>query len=294
MQWADFPRSFSQAHSCARITGSSPRGGDQVATTTDNESSPMVNNLDTQGEDIQSPMVDGTAKKKRVSRIAGGGLRQFSIIVCKKVESKGRTTYSEVADEIIEEFSATDSDTVTLNQYDEKNIRRRVYDAINVLMAMDIIAKDKKEIHWKGFPRTIINDIEELQVCSRLKLMSKIENKATYLHELEEQIVGLHNLMLRNQQVHELGNNVAGVPLPFILVRTRPQAKVEIEISQDMQLVHFDFHGTPFSLHDDTYILKAMRHCRDPELARVLQNSNCAGKSLGSIPFSWHSTVPNA
>ncbi len=31
-------------------------------------------------------------------------------------------------------------------QFDEKNIRRRVYDALNVLMAMDFISKDKKEI----------------------------------------------------------------------------------------------------------------------------------------------------
>ena len=36
--------------------------------------------------------------------------------------------------------------------YDEKNIRRRVYDALNVLMAMDIILKVKKEITWKGLP----------------------------------------------------------------------------------------------------------------------------------------------
>lgn len=50
-------------------------------------------------------------------------------------------------------------------QYDEKNIRRRVYDALNVLMAMDIISKDKKEIQWKGLPRTSQNDIEELKVC---------------------------------------------------------------------------------------------------------------------------------
>jgi hypothetical protein len=52
-------------------------------------------------------------------------------------------------------------------QYDEKNIRRRVYDALNVLMAMDIISKDKKEIQWKGLPRTSQNDIEELKVCSQ-------------------------------------------------------------------------------------------------------------------------------
>lgn len=50
-------------------------------------------------------------------------------------------------------------------QYDEKNIRRRVYDALNVLMAMDIISKDKKEIKWKGLPRTTLNDVEEFKAC---------------------------------------------------------------------------------------------------------------------------------
>ncbi|GAB0494466.1 hypothetical protein MMPV_005759 [Pyropia vietnamensis] len=33
---------------------------------------------------------------------------------------------------------------------DEKNIRRRVYDSLNVLMAMGVIAKYKKEISWRG------------------------------------------------------------------------------------------------------------------------------------------------
>lgn len=31
-------------------------------------------------------------------------------------------------------------------------------------MAMDIISKDKKEIQWKGLPRTSLNDVEELKV----------------------------------------------------------------------------------------------------------------------------------
>lgn len=49
-------------------------------------------------------------------------------------------------------------------QYDEKNIRRRVYDALNVLMAIEIISKEKKEIQWKGLPSTSVNDIEQLKV----------------------------------------------------------------------------------------------------------------------------------
>lgn len=39
-------------------------------------------------------------------RQGGKGLRHFSMKVCQKVEGKGRTTYNEVADELVHEFSA--------------------------------------------------------------------------------------------------------------------------------------------------------------------------------------------
>lgn len=42
------------------------------------------------------------------------------------------------------------------SNYDQKNIRRRVYDALNVLMAMNIISKDKKEIRWIGLPNNSV------------------------------------------------------------------------------------------------------------------------------------------
>lgn len=51
-----------------------------------------------------------------------------------------------------------------LQVYDEKNIRRRVYDALNVLMAMDIISKERKEIQWKGLPSSLQHDTEMLIV----------------------------------------------------------------------------------------------------------------------------------
>lgn len=88
---------------------------------------------------------DISVKKKRVSKIISGGLRELSVIVCKKVETKGRTTYSEVADEIIAECATTSNiSKLSLDKFDEKNIRRRVYDALNVFMALDIITKDRK------------------------------------------------------------------------------------------------------------------------------------------------------
>ncbi|KAI7998876.1 Transcription factor-like protein DPB [Camellia lanceoleosa] len=245
---------------------------------------------------------DGSAtKKKRVSRIIGGGLRQFSIIICKKVESKGKTTYSEVADEIIAEFTATNNNSaVSLDEFDEKNIRRRVYDALNVLMAMDIIIKDKKEIRWKGLHSANVKDMEEIKAL-RVKAMNRIEKKAAYLKELEEQIAGLQNLMLRNQQLLKSGNApFGGFSLPFIVVRTNPHATVEIEISEDMQLVHLDFNSTPFSLHDDAYILKLLRLYQLPESTRispsssVLSSSSIDVASGGTKPFYWNSETETA
>ncbi|XP_068645877.1 transcription factor-like protein DPB isoform X2 [Aristolochia californica] len=197
-----------------------------------------LNHLDIQGDDAGSHGAAGGRKKKRGARAVGAdkggrGLRQFSMKVCEKVESKGRTTYNEVADELVAEFADPSSSLASPDQqqYDEKNIRRRVYDALNVLMAMDIISKDKKEIQWKGLPRTSLNDIEELK-AERNGLRGRIEKKAAYLQELQEQ--------------------------------TRPHATVEVEISEDMQLVHFDFNSTPFELHDDAYVLKAMSFCELP------------------------------
>jgi hypothetical protein len=52
---------------------------------------------------------DAKDKKKRQQRSQAGkggdkGLRHFSMKVCEKVEQKVRTTYNEVADELVAEF----------------------------------------------------------------------------------------------------------------------------------------------------------------------------------------------
>ena len=47
---------------------------------------------------------------------------------------------------------------------DEKNIRRRVYDALNVLIGLGIIAKDSKQILWRGLPGKSVDEVENLKV----------------------------------------------------------------------------------------------------------------------------------
>jgi hypothetical protein len=48
---------------------------------------------------------------------------------------------------------------------DHKNIRRRIYDALNVLMAIDIIKKENKQIKWVGMPSNSQgNEVKVLEV----------------------------------------------------------------------------------------------------------------------------------
>ncbi|KAI3945675.1 hypothetical protein MKW98_022949 [Papaver atlanticum] len=192
----------------------------------------------------------------------GRGLRQFSIQVCKKVESKGRTTYNGVTDEIVDELSTTTP--YMKPNCNDKNIRRRVYDSLNVLIAADIISKDKnKEIQWRGMLHAASpNAVEQLK-SQYLGLRNKIANKAAYLQELEDQFVGLQNLAQRNEQLCCSGRKDAtsgGVPLPFIIIQTPPPATIELEMSEDMQLLQFDFNNT-FQIHDDNFVLKSMGFC---------------------------------
>ncbi|KAF6251242.1 E2F/DP family winged-helix DNA-binding domain-containing protein [Scenedesmus sp. NREL 46B-D3] len=118
--------------------------------------------------------------------------------VCEKVESKGTTTYNEVADELVAELK---DGTLEDGHYDEKNIRRRVYDAINVLMALDIIAKEKKAIMWQGFPtsRSAAQQAQRLQ-GEQYALLGELGRKASYLSELVEQQKALKHLLERNSR----------------------------------------------------------------------------------------------
>lgn len=79
------------------------------------------------------------------------GLRLFSQHVCDILQQRGRVTYNELVEQLMDELEASS---------DPKNIRRRVYDALNVLMAIHFISKDKKEIHWIGDTLSVEEDLE--------------------------------------------------------------------------------------------------------------------------------------
>lgn len=207
------------------------------------------------------------------------GLRHFSMRVCEVVEEKKETTYNEVANELVEENRKIAEDANT--EFDEKNLRRRVYDALNVLTALEIITKKKKLIFWNGFPEGYVkpgraNAVmktpptktpKTLPVKSALgenyeeneEALEMLEQKTNYLAELVDQHDALVALVDRNKkQLAKGGTPPTGIQLPFILLQTKKDANVEIEISDDQRSVHFDFDKTPFQVHDGFHVLTKM------------------------------------
>lgn len=188
---------------------------------------------------------------------ANKGLRHFSKRVCDKVKTKMVTTYKEVADELVAECVGNDESPTFL--YDQKNIRRRVYDALNVLMALDIIAKNKKDITWKGLPTgSIQNSIYLAQ--EKENRLNSVKRKLLALQEIIMQEVAIKRLVKRNQDMeNEFGAppNNTFVNLPFMAISASDDTIVNLEIAEDQKQYELSFNDK-FSMIDDTELLKSM------------------------------------
>ncbi|KAM9035969.1 transcription factor Dp-2 isoform X3 [Sarcophilus harrisii] len=233
------------------------------------------------------------SKRSKKGDKNGKGLRHFSMKVCEKVQRKGTTSYNEVADELVSEFTnsnnhlATDSlwmlrstgilavidnhlvgdKTTSSNKsrrffkaYDQKNIRRRVYDALNVLMAMNIISKEKKEIKWIGLPTNSAQECQNLEI-EKQRRIERIKQKRAQLQELLLQQIAFKNLVQRNRQNEQQNQGPPAlnstIQLPFIIVNTSKRTVIDCSISSDKFEYLFNFDNT-FEIHDDIEVLKRM------------------------------------
>lgn len=99
-----------------------------------------------------------------------------------------------------------------------KNIRRRVYDALNVLLAMNIIEKNKKDIHWVGLPTSSAQEMKRLEEdkvnewtnlnnneeIAQVRRMERIKEKSETLQEMIMQLVAYKTLVDKNREIERL------------------------------------------------------------------------------------------
>ncbi|KAL5004748.1 hypothetical protein ScPMuIL_018204 [Solemya velum] len=225
---------------------------------------------------IEAELADSYGKRGKKGEKGGKGLRHFSMKVCEKVQRKGVTSYNEVADELVAEFSDPRNLSSPSDQaYDQKNIRRRVYDALNVLMAMNIISKEKKEIRWIGLPTNSAQECQNLEV-EKQRRVERIKHKTQQLQELILQQIAFKNLVQRNKDLEKsqgLPAANSAIQLPFIIVNTSKKTVIDCSISNDKYEYLFNFDNT-FEIHDDIEVLKRMG------MAFGLEKGQCSSPDL--------------
>nr|AFY07419.1 E2F dimerization protein [Schmidtea mediterranea] len=186
------------------------------------------------------------------------GLRKYARSVCDKVKEKGTTTYSEVADELVHEYAA-EHPMIPAQQlhYIQKNIRRRVYDALNVLMALKVLDKEKKEIKWKGLPVNLLEECKQLEE-EKAKKTELLQQRVEELSELVLQLISYKNLVGRNRQrekecIAPQANE--RIKLPFLVITTNNSTIIDCNISPEKLEYMFTF-DQPFEMQDEFQTLK--------------------------------------
>ena len=186
-------------------------------------------------EDTSSSPIktSGSVRVPTTTQRSKNGLKVLSWKVKEIVERLGSSTYQEVADILVKE-----TEEVEGAAKDEKNIRRRVYDALNVLIAVGVLQKNNKKV--EPLARSESPAVEKLKK----------------LKEIAERYLMIKALVERNREAKE---SVQAVYLPFTLVvvgrKTEKPARVQA-----------NFQSTGVSIRVDQEFLV---HCSEDFITKI-------------------------
>lgn len=152
----------------------------------------------------------------------------------------------------------------------EKNIRRRLYDALKVLISIGAVKRSRadKSLQWVGFSHIIP---QEFQAASQLNgaLAEKAKSLKTAITMAQHRKIGkLHarqQLRLQSQALLQLCRRNSRFPappqerirLPFVVIRTPLTTEITMDPSEDADQVAFEFKGY-YELLNDASIIDRM------------------------------------
>ena len=189
------------------------------------------------------------------------GLKRLSALVRAVVISRPSVTHKEVVTQVLEEVTRSAGG---MREREEKNVKRRLYDSINVLIAAGALAKEGRSLVWKGYPG--------------LK-PAELQDKEDVLRDLVSRHIAIKHLLLRNS-TRQLPK---GIPLPFILSVTPDSSdnfvrstQISIRANQTATSLHLSFAQPSQHLGDMDVLLllgldrvdtsTALRLLPDPDL----------------------------
>lgn len=112
------------------------------------------------------PSIEVKSTKQSISNNLPLGLKEISNKVKKIIKDRRVTSYKEISDNIVQELDV-------ISSQDSKNIRRRIYDALNVIKALGLFTnnpQDTKSIVWNS-------DVNQAEINEDLKQKITEEEK---------------------------------------------------------------------------------------------------------------------
>jgi hypothetical protein len=150
------------------------------------------------------------------------GLRSISLRVKEILRRRGKATYKEVADDLVNQLNLPDWAD---RGKEEKNIRRRVYDALNVLISAGVMGRLGREIGLVSQETSMpIEDDGEMRV-----IRGSVAEKRSRLRELAYNFMSVSQLITRNKQAEPADR----IDFPFIVVATEDTPDNSLCISAD-------------------------------------------------------------
>jgi Transcription factor DP/E2F/DP family winged-helix DNA-binding domain len=178
------------------------------------------------------------------------GLRHLTTLVKQLVCKHQPTSFKNVAVKLIDELVVTDGPE---RIKEEKNVRRRVYDAINVLIAAGVFEIDGRTVSWQRHYDPI--EINQKKSDSE-KLQKKILEKTKALQEILNNYIAIQHLMHRNSKDNK---NKSAIQFPFIMVSTPdiPKNTMSIRVNSKATYLQLKFNKA-VSIFGDMDILFAL------------------------------------
>ncbi|CAG9314043.1 unnamed protein product [Blepharisma stoltei] len=179
------------------------------------------------------------------------GLKYLTTLVKQLVCKQQPTSFKEVALKLIDELITSEgADRIK----EEKNVRRRVYDAINVLIAAGVLERNGSTVNWKEEWSALEIDEKRNELEKRRK---EVEAKRNEFKEILNKYLAIQNLIYRNT------NNPKTPPaiqFPFIVVSTADSHKnsmsIRVNKTATSLTLKFQEHATLFGDMDVLLSLK--------------------------------------
>lgn len=174
------------------------------------------------------------------------GLKAFSAIILSIMHREKTMDYTQVAEAVISLVGTTAED---------KNIRRRVYDALNVMCAAEVIRKEKKMLYLVDSYICSCSSEKKLPISSLTQIRSRVEEKRKALEETKQRKELLLSLIKRNKENGD--TYTEKLFFPFILMSTQKSTRVDCETNDKRSYFKFIFNNS-YRIYEDVYILRKL------------------------------------